>query len=374
MREIKFLLKNFVAAIFALIIFSATAEAWQPEIRIGILSGVKSVELQLSAPSVMIDAATQKSIKKIRANENFTVDFAALKANAVEIRGEKIPLENLQVTINGKKYFGGVRINKAGGNLTVINLVAVEEYLRGVVPKEMSISFPTEALKAQAVAARTFTLKNRNRHKSDGYDLCATNHCQFYNGAASEKISDEIIAETRGEIVVLKGNIVDTNFHTDSGGMTESVLEVWGVGAAHLQAVDELETKTQPWTVEFTAKEISARMGAAFGDLKSVKLSKLTIGKSAADRSKSGRVKFAELVGSKKTVRLSGNELRTKFSLPSTLFDVKFKNGAVVFEGYGYGHGVGMSQNGARAYAQAGWDYKKILAHYYRGTDLKKLY
>ncbi len=368
-----------MAAILTMLILALPAEAgksdWQPEIRIGILRGVKSVELQLSAPSVMIDATTQKPVKKISANEKFAVDFVALKASAIEIRGENVPLKDLQVTIDGKKYFGGVRIDKDGGSLTVINLAPVEEYLRGVVPEEMSISFPAEALKAQAVAARTFTLKNRNRHKSEGYDLCATSHCQFYGGVDSAKTAaDKIIAETRGEIVVLNGNVVDTNFHTDSGGMTESVLEVWGSGAAHLQAVEELEKNTQPWALEFSAKEFSARMGEAFGNLKSIKLSRLTIGKAAADRSQSGRVKFAIIVGTKKTVQLSGQDLRTKFSLPSTLFDMKFQNGAVIFEGYGRGHGVGMSQYGALAYAKTGWDYKKILAHYYRGTSLKKLY
>ena len=103
-------------------------------------------------------------------------------------------------------------------------------------------------------------------------------------------------------------------------------------------------------------------------------LTPLTIGKSAKDRSTSGRVKSAQIVGSKKTVTMRGDEMRRKFSLPSTLFHVSIIGNEVVFTGYGKGHGVGLSQYGAKAYAEKGWKYDKILAHYYQGATLKKLY
>ena len=370
--KIKFLLTLILTVMLLAVHVEA---AWQPEIRIGILSGVESVNLQMSMPSVIVDAADNtKILRKVEAGENFSIDFATLKVEAVEIRGDGIPLTGLQITINGKKYFGGARINKTGGALTVINLVPAEEYLRGVVPNEMPISFEPEALKAQAVAARTFMLKNRGRHSAEGYDLCATNHCQFYGGVEDVASTDSAISETWGLVVVLKDALVDANFHTDSGGMTENVADVWGTSAPHLAAVKELETKTQPWKVELPAKDFAARISSSLGDLNEIKLSALEIGKAEYDRSKSGRVKFAVIVGSAKTIQISGNDLRTKFSLPSTLFDMKLQNGTVTFEGYGRGHGVGMSQYGAQSYAKAGWDYKKILAHYYTGTDLKKLY
>lgn len=372
------MIKKFFFTILAAIFFVSPAYAnektWQPEIRIGILSGVNRVELQTSAPCIMVDAETKKNVKKFPANKVFSVSLNDIK-NSVEIRGEKVLLQNLTITIDGKKYFGGVRLDKKNNSLTVINIAPVEEYLRGVVPNEMSPSFHTEALKAQVVAARSYTLKNRNRHSSEGYDLCATNHCQFYGGVDSAKeTTDKIISETRGEIVVHGGKIVDTNFHTDSGGMTESVAEVWGTAAPHLKAVEELEKLTEHWTQEFSVADFSSRFGGNFGNVKKIKLSPLKIGKSTQDRSISGRVKFAQIIGSKKTLQLTGNELRSKFSLPSTLFDVKISGGKVIFEGYGRGHGVGMSQYGANAYAKSGWNYEKILKHYYSGTTLKKLY
>ena len=372
------MLKKIFIMILSAIIFTAPAyaeeEIWQPEIKLGILSGVNSVELQMSAPCVIIEVNSRKVLQKIPANSKFTIYVDSMKTDSVEIRSEDVFLKDLITVINGKKYFGGVQINKKNNLLTVINLAPVEEYLRGVVPNEMSPSFHAEALKAQTVAARSYTLKNRDRHKSEGYDLCTTNHCQYFAGVDSAKTTtDEIIKNTRGEVLLRNGRIVDTNFHTDSGGMTENVAEVWGSHSPHLQAVAELEKNTYPWTKEFSVEDFSNKIGG-IGNLKKINLSPLKVGKSAADRSTSGRVKTAQFVGSNKTLQLTGNELRSKFSLPSTLFDIKLSSGKIIFEGYGYGHGVGMSQNGANAFAKSGWNYEKILLHYYQGTKLKKLY
>ena len=368
-----------VALIFFVLTGFAYAEqkksVWQPELRVGILIGVAKVNLQVSAPCVLVDPSNNKTLKKLPAGKIFAIDVASMKINAVEIRPEKIPLKDLQSTIDGKKYYGGVRVNKTNNALTVINLAPLEEYLCGVVCKEMSPSFPIESLKAQAVAARSFSMKNRKKHEHEGFDLCATTHCQMYVGVENFPSVDEAIDSTHGEVLTFNDKIAETNFHADSGGMTENVADVWGSGAAaYLVPVKELVQLTAPWTKNFSAKDFSSRFGDGFGDVKSIKLSALTIGKSAHDRTSSGRVKSAEIVGTKKTLTISGVDLRRKFSLPSTLFDMKLSGGEVIFTGYGSGHGVGMSQKGAKAFAENGWDYKKILAHYYSGTKLKKLY
>ena len=366
--------------LIALIFFVATtAHAapkkydWSPELRIGILSGVKQVTLQFSAPCLLLDGKGKK-LKKIPAKKDFVVELSTLKTDAVEIRPEKILLKDLIATIDGKKYFGGVRLNKGKDSLTAINLVPTEEYLRGVVSKEMSPSFPLEALKAQTIAARSFAMKNRKRHDKDGFDLCAGTHCQVYIGFADYDSVNRAVAETRGEVLLFKNKIADTNFHTDSGGMTENVVDVWGTHSPYLIAVKEILERGQPWVVKFTAKDFSSRFGENFGVVKSIKLSKLTVGKSADDRTSSGRVKSAQIVGTKKTVKITGNDLRRKFSLPSTLFDMKLDGDEIIFTGYGHGHGVGMSQVGAKSYAQNGWSCEKILEHYYRGAQLKKVY
>ena len=177
------MLKKFFSVVIIFFVLTSIAHAedekksvWQPEIRVGLKSGVKQVALQVSKPCVMINAAKGNVLKKIPAGGKFIVDFEHLKINAIEIRPEKVPLKDLQTTIDDKKYYGGVTVNKEKDSLTVINLAPLEEYLRGVLAKEMSPSFPLEALKAQAVAARTFAMNNRGKHSAEGYDICATWH------------------------------------------------------------------------------------------------------------------------------------------------------------------------------------------------------
>ena len=372
--------KKFFAAFFAVIFFisannfSSANSKWQPEITIGILSDVNQVILNFSAPCIMIDPKSKKEIQKIPQNFNLTVNYSSFKNNEIEIRGDNVPLDELQVSIDGKKYFGGIKILKKNSTLTVINIAPVENYLRGVLPKEMIQSWHIEALKAQAVAARTFVLKNRQKHKNDGYELCATTHCQVYSGVETFSSTDNAVNQTRGEVLFHGGRTVDAPFHADSGGMTESAENVWGGKVAHLQPISEEFSHTQAWSVKFSISDFSSRMGSAFGNFKNFSLSPLTIGKSANDRSASGRVKFLKIIGSNKTVQMKGDEVRRKFSLPSTLFDVKIENNEIIFFGYGKGHGVGLSQYGAKFYAEKGWKYDKILAHYYKGATLKKLY
>lgn len=375
--------KKFFAAIIAVIFFISIGNVyaaqkkseWQPEVLIGLLGGVQQVTLQFSAPCTMVDTLTKQEIQKVPAGSDLTINFSALESNSVEIRGDKVALKNLQVIVNGRTYFGGIKLLKKNSALTVINIAPVEEYLRGVLPNEMIQSWHIEALKAQAVAARTFVLKNRHKHKNDGYELCTTTHCQVYDGSRTFMMTDLAISMTRGEVLFQGGRTVDAPFYADSGGMTESAANVWGgKDVAHLQAVAEEQKQTQAWTVKFSVKDFSSRMGSAFGNLQSFNLTPLTIGKSAADRTTSGRVKFLKIVGSKKIVEMKSDEVRRKFSLPSTLFDVKMENGEVIFSGYGKGHGVGLSQYGAKFYAEKGWKYDKILKHYYKGVTLKKLY
>ena len=352
------MLKKVCVLIIFLLMSRAEAGTWSPELRIGLMSGVKQIALQVSAPCIMINAAKGNVLQKIPAGK-FVVRFNDFDVNSVEIRPEKISLNDLRTTIGDKEYYGGLTINKSKDSLTVINLVPVEEYLRGVVSKEMSPSYPVEALKAQAIAARGFALKNRGRHVKDGFDLCATTHCQIYDGVADFKSIDKAIDETRGEILLYKEKLIDANFHADSGGMTAAAQEVWGGNIPYLVAVKEFFAAGTPWTVKIPAKNFEV------GKINSVKI---------ASRTSSGRVKSAQIVGNKKTLTITGTELRKKFSLPSAIFNLKLEGEEIIFTGYGSGHGVGMSQRGARTYALEGWSYEKILAHYYRGTKLKKLY
>ena len=138
----------------------------------------------------------------------------------------------------GNRYYGGMEYSRSGGNLTVINVVSMQEYVKGVVPYEMSASWPLEALKAQACCARTYAYGNQTKHQSQGFDLCNTTDCQVYRGAGSATAnSDRAVEETLGQYVTYNGQAVTTYYHSSNGGSTENSENVWGGYLAYCRAV-----------------------------------------------------------------------------------------------------------------------------------------
>ena len=171
--------------------------------------------------------------------------------------------------------------------------------------------------------------------------------------------------------------LIDALFHTDSGGMTENSEDVWGSRLPYLRAATEVHTHTQPWEKTVTAEQMARLVQQSshkdIGKLKKIEQSALHFGKASGDRSVSGRVRHVTFIGSQGRAEVTGNKLREILGLKSTLFTMSLKNNSVIIKGYGWGHGLGLSQYGAKAWAGQK-DYKAILAHYYQGTTLKKLY
>lgn len=374
--------KNFI---FVLLIFvsclSSTAEAaWQPEISVGLLAGQKQVKVTVSREARFI-AADKKivTLKPRRSFEiswdgkNFKLDGQTLGGDVCELRTfDPRDLGELAVTVNGREYRGGLKIMRKGQGFTVINVLPIEKYLLGVVPEEMPADWPQEALKAQAVAARTYALKNRGRHKADGYDLCATTHCQVYGGKSGEgNGANKAVAATYGESLVINEKLIDTFFHTDSGGMTEHSENVWGTKLPYLRAAKEAQDKTLPW--EKQIKRANFESHFSLGKLQKIELSPLKIGEGTGDRSVSGRVLKVRLKFADGAKIVSGSDMRSMFGLNSTMFDMRLTADRIVFKGYGLGHGLGLSQWGAKAWAKEK-NYREILAHYYQNTKLKKIY
>lgn len=361
---------------------------WCPELRIGLFTLNSSLNATVNLESIINDSINNKKLKTIK--KNSTIKFSALNGKVkvndemtscseIELRPQnEIELRLMQTSLNGQAYFGGLKLIAVKNNLVVINIVPVEEYLRGVLPNEMSPSWNEEALKAQAIAARTFALKNRNRHKNEGYDLCSTVHCQAYDGVNSiDERTDKSINSTFGQVLYFDGKLINAPFHTDSGGVTESSLDAWGTDFPYLRVVTEIESKTMDWEEYFSFKEFSKILedkGYKIGEAKFVKVSNLELGKVTNDRSASGRVKELTIVGSNDEIKLTGSEVRSIFGLKSTLFDVSINGDSFKFTGYGWGHGVGMSQYGALNLAEHKYSFDKILAYYYKGTEIKRLY
>ncbi len=269
------------------------------------------------------------------------------------------------LAFEGRRYRGSLRLIASDHGVEVVNVLDVEAYLRGVVPAEMSASWPMAALEAQAVAARSYALSSL--HPAADYDLCATVDCQVYRGMDVENPrSDRAIAATEGVVVTYDGHVARTYYHSDSGGATASSREVWGTAVPYLVARPDVTGPgfVDHWQAQLSGPTIAASLAALGKDVGTV------TGLRVLGLSGSGRVDLLEVLGSAGTATVNGvqlADLTQRWGLKSTRFHVV---GTLTVAGEGWGHGVGMSQYGALALAERHYDYTQILGYYYPNTRL----
>lgn len=354
-----------------------------PDLRVGLASGRASLTITPAGGKAAVQTGSSKTIT-LAANTAAAIRWqaGAFLVGREKLRGEVLMIRPAakagELSLDGRRYRGALELRHKGSGLTAVNIVPVDDYLLSVVPEEMPVDWPAEAIKAQSVAARSFALAGCGRHAGEGYDLCTTTHCQLYTGTAAEKsASNAAIKATRGEVLTYGGKPIEALFHTDSGGMTENSEDVWGSHVPYLRAAKDTPTKTMPWTKTISRADLERKLAAKghdIGKVRSIALSPLAIGRAAKDRTASGRVKTMTVKGTKGTATLSGTTWRSLLGLKSTLFDAKLTKDAVTFTGYGSGHGLGISQWGTKRLAESGKSYADILHHYYTGTKLQQLY
>lgn len=354
-----------------------------PDLRVGLASGRASLTITPAGGKATVQTGSSKTIT-LAANTAAAIRWqdGAFLVGREKLRSEVLVIRPAakagELSLDGRRYRGALELRHKSGGLTAVNIVPVDGYLRSVVPEEMPVDWPAEAIKAQSVAARSFALASRGRHASAGYDLCTTTHCQLYTGTTAEKsASNAAIKATRGEVLTYGGKPIEALFHTDSGGMTENSEDVWGSHVPYLRAAKDTPAKTMPWTKAISRADLERKLAAKghdIGKVRSLVLSPLAIGRSAKDRTASGRVKTMTMKGTKGTATLSGTTWRSLLGLKSTLFDAKLAKDMVTFTGYGSGHGLGISQWGAERMAAKGASYAEILHHYYTGTTLQQMY
>ena len=268
--------------------------------------------------------------------------------------------------LDGRTYRGGVRLLAQGGRLWVVNQVLLEDYLLGVLPAEMPEGFPQEALKAQAVVARTFAVNRLNPRAP--YDLCASEICQVYLGLAVETPRHtEAVRGTRGKVLSYQGRAISALYHADSGGMTAGSEEVFQKALPYLRPRPDPYARgpKSQWQLSVSPERAAAALRAMGRTPQAGSLGDSPV---VLERSASGRVWRLRLLG----VEVQGPEaqrLVRNLGLPSAL--VEFRGWQA--EGRGAGHGVGLSQWGAKGMAEAGYGYREILGHYFPGTFLSDL-
>lgn len=256
----------------------------------------------------------------------------------------------------------------------------MQDYLVGVVAAEMPASFSPEALKAQAVAARSYAIYTSEGSKHGQGQVCTDYKCcQAWNsqeqlkekwGENYDEYMEKIrtaVEETRGEYLCYQGKAVFAAFHSSSAGATEDSGQLWAQ-LPYLVSVESPETEANVpnyisslslSALDFRDSLLHAHPEADFTGDESTWIGEIR-------RDGSGRVEAAVLGG----VEMKGTELRSLFGLRSTAFELEYMSGSFKFTVTGYGHGVGMSQYGANVMAQQGESYRDILAHYYPGTEL----
>lgn len=278
------------------------------------------------------------------------------------------------IKINGKPYRGNILAQAEGQKLFIMNRVDLEQYLDGVLPREVSSSWPEQALKAQAVAARTYALYHMVKRRQDPFDVYATTSSQVYGGKEGESpATHAAIAATRGLVLTQDGKIILALFHANSGGRTEAVENIWGFTRPYLINVKDSFSLQHPgdaWEKTFTADELQERI-KAFG-LPSGSIEDIV----PVEKASSGRIKKLKVIQGDTGFFLSGNSFRLIVGagkIKSTHFEVKKRKGKFIFTGTGYGHGAGMSQWGAYDMAKKGHDFRQILQVYYPGTKIESM-
>ncbi len=255
----------------------------------------------------------------------------------------------------------------------------LEDYILGVVAGEMPADFHPEALKAQALAARTYTMLRMKRFggsgcsKHPGAEVCTDSaHCQAYRDPATIKKGldklEEAVYGTAGEVIVYDNKLIDAVFHSTSGGKTENSEEVWSGSVPYLRSVESQYEEHSPKYV--TRQEIS--IDSFIKCIKKldpqVKINSKNINKEIEILERSEGGKITKLRIANKTFK--GTDIRIALGLNSTNFSYTVGKDAITFTVSGYGHGIGMSQYGADGMARNGAGYRDIVLHYYRGVDI----
>ena len=336
--------------------------------------------------------------------------------------GQDIPL----IEYKNARYRGELILRRLqNSDITVINELPFEQYLYSVVGSESIASWPAETLKAQAVASRSYAHGMLNNHSSLGFNLCASKHCQAYQGFGREhRNTISAVDATKGQMIYHNGKVISALYHSSSGGHTENSENVFANALPYLRGVEDKFSLGSPhdnWANKITSEDIKKRLTASKVDIGDVLDVAMVL------KSPFGRMLRADIIGTKGTKTYVKQELRTLLTdsiLRSTWFDIETdadvnilsnsskksslqrisgkyvasakgvsmvggtSNGVFVqgvgsvrqynltpstftFRGKGWGHSVGMSQYGTRGMAQAGYNYIQILEYYYTGAKVQ---
>jgi stage II sporulation protein D len=404
---------TFVAALLMALFLPGTASAADYKnqiVKVGINSPLRSA--YPSVPYITLKNATGFKVGQFDANRQFSASnslgattitvqpsyggFVIMGASGetlLSLSSSKIGVMPVSATEAGTTYtrpsgygasaayYGGFELvlSASGGVMSVINYVDIDDYVKGVIPYEVSASWALEALKAQAVCARTYALYNKNGASSYGFDVCNTSYNQVYGGVYTrdgtyyKDRTDSAVNATSGECILYNGSLISAMYSAASGGATEDSENLYGNVVPYLRGVEdtyEQTPSTYTYSGSFTAAELYSKVQSRISglyDIADVDCTYTRMGNMLS-------VTFTDSYGNTKTYSKADclTLLRSFTAYTSLRFTITMDSstGLYTVSSKGSGHNLGMSQYGAKGMAEAGFTYDEILFHYYTGITL----
>ena len=344
-------------------------------IRVAIFQNAESVTVA-SSSGLMVLALNET----VDSNERITVtagpsglimDSQPLRSDRLDVRGR-----DGELTLNGITVGGHVIVKLQNGKLLAINELPLEDYVKGVVPSEMSAAWHPEALKVQAVATRTYALYKMRQNARKDFDVVASIKDQVYlyrGRAAAAGPAARAVDDTRDLVLAYRDEPILAVFSSTAAGLTEDAWNVWAVDMPYLKGVEcpfDLSSPWYQWRTDVGLPMLEQRLrdeGFSVGIIASL---------APATYTKAGRVTKVRILHSDGELYVKGDDLRRVLGytvLPSTQFDFDVAGMQVQFAGRGNGHGVGLCQWGAKELAERGYSAETILRYYYPGADIRDL-
>ncbi|HXX56754.1 MAG TPA: SpoIID/LytB domain-containing protein [Thermodesulfovibrionales bacterium] len=267
--------------------------------------------------------------------------------------------------VNGTRYTGNIEVWKGDKGLYLINELSLEDYVESVVASEVGTNWEIEALKAQAVIARTYAVYRMGMNESARFHLTSSVLHQVYKGNNAQVQISYAVKETGGEILTYNGKPIEALYHSTSSGMTEDAEEVFGKSYPYLKPVETFCEQSPYWVWERKIPLAEVEKALNSRGVKAITINSRTV---------TGRVKDLTVESEEGKRIIKATEFRKLLGwsrLPSTSFKLAMNGDSVTFEGSGYGHGVGLCQWSALQMAKDGKTYREILSYFYPGTEIR---
>ena len=351
----------------------------EPSVRVAVARDRKQTDMGCAGPCEVWAGPPGRALYEAKdLSLELSVTEAGFTVNGRPVEGEWLavrPRQGIPLRLNDKEYPGEMHVTRQGAGLTVVNVLPAERYLGGVVAKEMRPSWPAEALKAQAVAARSYAMYQIRLRQDKPYDVVATSRSQRYLGASLDQRVDDAVAATRGLVLAHDGRVVPGFYHSTCGGHTANAAKVFAMKHLDfLQGVPCEFCERSPyatWTIEVTNEELAEALSKPGRPVSKVTALQVL------GRGEDGRFDKIRVFTGADQFDVKALHFRYAlgtYRLKSARFQLETAPVGFLIRGEGFGHGVGMCQYGARGMAERSASFRQILAKYYAKTELAALY